>query len=107
MSRTLRVVLACALLLVATLATLAAASETTVAYYLPSPDGEATRHTAVFGPAVTATWVAGALTVMELVWLVLVAVRSRPRWAWWAAVAGAVLAVVVAVWSLQADRPDF
>ena len=107
MSRRLRVIVASGLVAVAILGATAVATQIATTYYLPSSTGNATEHTALFGPAIAATVVA-VLAVAALVAHLVAAIRRRPRrWRW--AVASVLTLVAVAspfvVGSL--DRPTF
>ena len=107
MSRSLRVSIASALFVVALLGVFGAATQIGITYYLPSSGGEATRHVAVFGPAVTATVVAG-LAALALAAHLVQAIRGvLPRWVWIVAALLTVVAVAAPVVVGGLARPAF
>ncbi|WP_375425364.1 hypothetical protein [uncultured Friedmanniella sp.] len=85
MSRPWRLGLAALLVLVALLAVPVALDGATTHYLLPSREGPATSHTAVFGPGVVAAALSAAVALATLAWLLvnLLSRAGRPtRWPW-------------------------
>lgn len=108
MSRLQRILVASALLVIAALGLLVAATQTTMIWYqAPGADGIATEQVAVFEPAVVGTVVAAVAVLVLLVHLILVIRRAVPRMQWVVAVALTVVAVIAAVLVSIADRPVF
>jgi hypothetical protein len=108
MSRRLRVIVASALLAAAMLGAIVVASEIATTYYLPSTSNAwATKHTALFGPAITGTVVA-VLAVAVLVGHLVTATKHRPRrWMWLVASGAALIAVSSPVLVAGLGRPDW
>ncbi|SMQ61445.1 hypothetical protein SAMN06295909_0593 [Plantibacter sp. VKM Ac-1784] len=108
MSRLQRILVASALLVIAALGLLVAATQTTMIWYqAPGADGIATEQVAVFEPAVVGTVVAAVAVLVLLVHLILVIRRAVPRMQWVVAIALTVVAVIAAVLVSIADRPVF
>ncbi|ROR83310.1 hypothetical protein SAMN06295974_1378 [Plantibacter flavus] len=108
MSRVQRILGASALLVIAALGLLVAATQTTMTWYqAPGADGMATKQIAVFEPAVVGTVIAAVAVLALLVHLVLVIRRAVPRLQWVVAVALTVATVIAAVLVSIADRPTF
>ena len=108
MSRVQRILVASALLVIAALGLLVAATQTTMIWYqAPGADGIATEQVAVFEPAVVGTVVAAVAVLVLLVHLILVIRRAVPRMQWVVAMALTVVAVIAAVLVSIADRPVF
>lgn len=83
-----------------------AASMVTLHYSLPVPGANLTK-TAVFGPGIAATVVAGLALVAGLGWLIWnVIVRPSTRW-WWIPVGLTFLALLVTVIVGTLTRPVF
>ncbi|MGD8193346.1 hypothetical protein ACEXQB_002485 [Herbiconiux sp. P18] len=103
-----RLVVASVLLAVAVLGLVMAASQIGMTYYLPPDDtGFASKHVAVFAPAVVGTVIAALAALSLLVHLVVVVRRAVPRSRWIAAGVITVVAAVVPVAISLADRPTF
>lgn len=108
MSRVQRILAASALLVIAALGLLVAATQTTMTWYqAPGADGMATKQIAVFEPAVVGSVIAAVAVLALLVHLILVIRRAVPRMQWVVAVALTVVAVIAAVLVSIADRPVF
>ena len=108
MSRLQRILVASALLVIAALGLLVAATQTTMIWYqAPGADGIATEQVAVFEPAVVGTVVAAVAVLVLLVHLILVIRRAVSRMQWVVAIALTVVAVIAAVLVSIADRPVF
>jgi hypothetical protein len=108
MSRVQRILVASALLVIAALGLLVAATQTTMIWYqAPGADGIATEQVAVFEPAVVGTVIASVTVLALLVHLLMVIRRAVPRVQWAVAVALTVASVVAAVLVSVADRPVF
>ena len=109
MHKSLRIVISVIMLLGCLSAALLLTEQMTMTYYLPpsQPGGEATGHTTLFRPAVTALVVVVVLTMAELGWLIWNIVTRPPAKLWF--VAGAVLAaaVLIAVVVVGMPRPTF
>lgn len=88
---------------------LLAASQMTMTYYLPplEPGGEASEHTAAFGPAVVAFVITVLLTVVAGSWLIWNLVRRPPAKLWALAALVLLAAVVAALMAQQLPRPSF
>ena len=107
MSRRLRVIVASGLLAAAILGAAAVATQIATTYYLPSSTGNATEHTALFGPAIAATVVA-VLAVAALVAHLVAAIQRRPRRWMWAVASGLTLVAVASPFVVGSlDRPTF
>ena len=108
MSRVQRILVASALLVIAALGLLVAATQTTMIWYqAPGADGIATEQVAVFEPAVVGTVVAAVAVLALLAHLVLVIRRAVPRMQWVVAIALTAVTVIAAVLVSIADRPVF
>ncbi|WP_285027063.1 hypothetical protein [Plantibacter sp. ME-Dv--P-122b] len=108
MSRVQRILAASAMLVIAALGLLVAATQTTMTWYqAPGADGMATKQIAVFEPAVVGTVIAAVAVLALLVHLILVIRRAVPRMQWVVAMALTVVAVIAAVLVSIADRPVF
>ncbi|VXB48033.1 hypothetical protein [Plantibacter sp. T3] len=108
MSRVQRILVASALLVMAALGLLVAATQTTMIWYqAPGADGIATEQVAVFEPAVVGTVVAAVAVLALLAHLVLVIRRAVPRMQWVVAIALTAVTVIAAVLVSIADRPVF
>lgn len=108
MSRVQRILVASALLVIAALGLLVAATQTTMIWYeAPGADGIATEQVAVFEPAVVGTVIAAVAVLALLVHLILVIRRAVPRMQWVVAIALTAVTVIAAVLVSIADRPVF
>ncbi|SMG49990.1 hypothetical protein [Agreia pratensis] len=108
MSRARRIVAASALLVITLLGLIVVATQIPEIYYLPPvDDGYASKHVAVFMPAMVGTVVVAIAALALLVHLVAVIRRPMPRWCWVVAVALAIITVVAAVLVSTADHPVY
>ncbi|MGK9148263.1 hypothetical protein KXS11_11610 [Plantibacter flavus] len=108
MPQPLRVVVASLLLVIAALGLAAVSGQIALTYLLPPGDsGMATKHVAVFVPAVVGTIVAALAAGALLAHLVAVIRRRTAPWSWIAAAICTVVAVGTPVVVAMLDRPTF
>lgn len=106
MTKPVRIVLAAALVVVASSGTLWSADQIALGYAIQGQDGIIHR-TTVFEPAVAATVATVAALIFELAFLVWTIVRRPPVAAWLAAVAVAAIALIVPLFIGELSRPTF
>lgn len=108
MAKPLPVALASIGVALSLIAVLFAAETITLTYSLPSPvPGTVNRHTAIFGPGVAATVVAGVMTVITFGWLLRNIVGAPRRWLWLVPGAAVVISYLVLFAVMGLDRPSF